>query len=488
MPLTRLSDASVADRLQLMNPTPAARHGVAVIDVRALHLKLVNARFAALHGYDVNDLIRRSAAAVFSPAFCQRLAEHINANSDACSYRQQTINVRKDGSTFAADVEVNIIKNSYGEPYLCLVRVHPIGAEQTAGSRIIRLPEDALRQIGRDISHDVVRYDRRCRYVFVNAAAQKTLGGTPHELIGKTPVEVLGPQAAELQKNVETVFRSGVMLNAECFAPSRHGGSIAVGTLTLMPEFDEQDRVVSVIAVAHELAELRNTRQQLEESRLLLHSMVTRHDADIEAERKHIAREIHDDLGQVLTALRIKVDTCRLQHGGSHPEQDQSLQQIQQLVTQAFGVVRNVAASLRPAALDMGLVAALEWMVQKFRDDNGIFCELGVDEADIDLDDERAVAVFRIVQESLTNILRHASARHVRILLGRYGDHYELLISDDGVGFDQDAPRKGNSYGLLGISERVFILGGQLTVMSTQGSGTTLNIRFPRQPTPDTDT
>jgi signal transduction histidine kinase len=155
---------------------------------------------------------------------------------------------------------------------------------------------------------------------------------------------------------------------------------------------------------------------------------------------------------------------------------------MRELVEKTIRVVRQVASNLRPAALNLGIGPALEWLVEDFGQRTGIAYELNLSGGEIDLDDTWATAVFRIVQESLTNVMRHADAASVAVSLKRDGEALLLEVKDDGRGFDYEAASHGPSFGLLGIRERVRVLGGSLTVDSGAGRGTVVSIHIPHIP------
>jgi signal transduction histidine kinase/ligand-binding sensor domain-containing protein len=201
-------------------------------------------------------------------------------------------------------------------------------------------------------------------------------------------------------------------------------------------------------------------------------------EASREEERKHLTREIHDELGQHLSALRMGVSVVGLEFGEKNPSLQGKIEGMVALVDATIKVVRNVVSSLRPSALDMGVVSALEWLAEEFTRHTGVPCSLDVCEENIVLDDQRATTIFRIAQESLTNISRHAQASQVKISLERIDKHYVLQVRDNGMGFDT-ALRKKKSLGLIGIRERTSMLGGEVAIFSVPGVGTTIKVSIP---------
>ncbi|WP_454867168.1 sensor histidine kinase [Pseudomonas lini] len=151
-----------------------------------------------------------------------------------------------------------------------------------------------------------------------------------------------------------------------------------------------------------------------------------------------------------------------------------------ELTDETIQIVRNVATSLRPASLDMGLASAVEWLVAEFSRHTGIPCRLEAPATRLELDDERATAAFRVIQESLTNIARHAQASQVGINLERDTEHFLIEVRDNGKGCDPGHQHKG-TLGLLGMRERGHMLGGEVVIDSALGQGTCVRVRIPIQ-------
>src|SRR6266702_2841056 len=214
----------------------------------------------------------------------------------------------------------------------------------------------------------------------------------------------------------------------------------------------------------------------------MLRELTSHRETAREEERRHIAREMHDELGQHLTALRLRASVLRMQLGNDRPELVEQTQALISLVDETMQVVRGVIASLRPAALDTGISAALEWLAAGFNRNGRTICRLHLQDENIVVSEDRAIVLFRLVQEALTNVARHAAANEVVITLERTPDGCLLEVCDDGKGFDVLANRK-RSFGLAGMEERVLMLGGQINVISSPGAGTTIRVRLPDHPT-----
>ena len=194
-----------------------------------------------------------------------------------------------------------------------------------------------------------------------------------------------------------------------------------------------------------------------------------------ESERKRIAMEMHDELGQLLTALRIEVLLLK-QNIDNDLIALQKADEMKRLVDSIIGAVRGVVNHIRPAALDFGIVPALEWLADDFRRRTSIPCCLIAVGPEPSLSESHTVGIFRIVQESLTNISRHASASQVEIRLTKSGSRVELIVADDGRGFDMPVRRLG-SYGLVGMADRAKMMDAHLKIHSRPGNGSVIKLR-----------
>ena len=200
-----------------------------------------------------------------------------------------------------------------------------------------------------------------------------------------------------------------------------------------------------------------------------------------EQERKALSRELHDEIGQLLTALRMELGNAERSRAGSGGEADIHLDQAKKLAETTLKTTRDIAMGLRPAMLDLlGLGPALEWQTREFSRRYKTPIQLDVDGDLRDLPDPHRTYLYRIVQEGLTNCARHAQAKNIRVSLKDADGQLAVTVEDDGVGFDQDG---GVAYGLglLGITERVRELCGKIAILSEPGKGTRLEVMLPRE-------
>lgn len=234
------------------------------------------------------------------------------------------------------------------------------------------------------------------------------------------------------------------------------------------------------IALAQAMTqELRASESKLQWSNENLRRLAAHANNIREDERKRIAREIHDDLGQNLLALRIEADMLSVRTSERQPRlHARALLTVRQ-IDATIRSVRQIINDLRPTVLDLGLNAAVDWQIDEFRRRAGIECQLIEPHGEIKVSDQCATALFRILQESLSNISRHAGATRVKVELRVDGGWISMTVSDNGVGLQQDGRSKQGSFGLVGIEERMNILSGVFRLVSTPGGGTTVHISVP---------
>lgn len=241
---------------------------------------------------------------------------------------------------------------------------------------------------------------------------------------------------------------------------------------------DSAGKPVRMAGSITDITERKQAEEALRQSRASLRKLVGHLERVKEDERKRIAREIHDELGQNLLALRIDVAMM-----AGHPHSiaitqervNAALEQIDTTIKSVRAIINN----LRPAVLDLGLHAAIEWQAMKFERRSGIMCELNIDHDEFDVDNQHATALFRIVQESLTNIVRHAKASHVQIDMQRRDGGLVLKIADNGIGLLPESGRKAGAFGLVGIEERIHALGGTFATANNLGPGMTVTVSIP---------
>ncbi|OIQ87745.1 sensor histidine kinase LiaS [mine drainage metagenome] len=340
--------------------------------------------------------------------------------------------------------------------------------------------EREFRTLAESAPDNIVRYDDEARMLYINPVLERTIGLPAVEVLGRRIDDIYPRNEAILryQKVLEQVIASGSPAEFEMVSEPIGGNRAIYDLIKIVPELDEEGVVVGAVAIGRDYTELKAAERSLEESQYMLRQLAARSESNLENEHKALAQAVHDELGQYLMALRMNVTAIGVEFGANSPALKEKTDRLIELMDITILVVRNVVASLRPKALDMGVVPALEWLVDEHQTRTKILCELQVCDEGIHLDDKRATAVFRIVQESLTNISRHAEASKIVIVLEKNESQYVLQVRDNGKGFDT-AIRKDKSFGLVGMHERAYMLGGKVEVSSEVGLGTMIKVFIP---------
>jgi signal transduction histidine kinase len=199
-----------------------------------------------------------------------------------------------------------------------------------------------------------------------------------------------------------------------------------------------------------------------------------------EEERRRIAREVHDELGGMLTSIKMELSLLRSE--AQRSEREAILARADGLVDHSITLIRRIASDLRPQLLDdLGLVAALEWLVAEFGQRTGVRCRFSPPPQDLAVSREKATALFRIVQEALTNVARHAAASCVTVRVEADGCSLKATVRDDGRGISSAQVQSPDSFGLIGMRERAAHFGGRVTLQGRRQAGTTVSVEIPLQ-------
>jgi len=225
----------------------------------------------------------------------------------------------------------------------------------------------------------------------------------------------------------------------------------------------------------------KRAEERITKSRERLRNLSGRLQSLLEEERTRISREIHDELGQALTALKLDLLlTRRSLVSNGLAEQSAKVHEIERAVIRIIRTVRKIATDLRPGILDeLGVAAAIEWMAKDFQSRTGISCKVTLQAMDRISDTVRATTIFRIVQEALTNIMRHAAASQVNVSLEKKDDSLTVEVRDNGIGIMEGRISDSKSHGLIGIRERVLLLGGEAVISGKPGEGTLVRVTLP---------
>ena len=346
-------------------------------------------------------------------------------------------------------------------------------AARAAGAEALRLTQFSIDQSTVGILW--VNWDSHVRYA--NRAAETMLGYAAGALIER-PLIDFDPTLnmdrwLDVWKRARASEEGPQTFAADCV---RADGSILPADVSLsFLRFAEGEYLVVYL---NDVTERRRYVAALQQSEIQLRELSAHLETVREEEKARIAREVHDELGQMLTVLKLETSMCELAYAQLDPGLTERLNSMKRLIAQLFQLVRDVATALRPPILDAGIASAIEWQARRFEARTHIPCLVQVPDNLPALSDAKAIGLFRILQEALTNVMRHAQAHTVELTLTVENADLRLTISDDGVGFVEN-PGRPVSFGVVGMRERVLMMGGQLSLHSELGEGTTLSVTVP---------
>jgi len=328
----------------------------------------------------------------------------------------------------------------------------------------------------------VIALDMEGRIIYWNSFASKLCHWTPEEVLGKNIREVTipPPNRGRYEQVIGAVLKTGYF---EGELPLlRRDGTTFPAVLTVTAVRDRRGLLIGYAGVAVDVTEQKQAEEHLKASGEQLRQLATHNQSLRETERARIARDIHDEMGQHLTALKIDLFHIAkdLKGKGARQEAARNIESAIGLVDSAIQSVRRISAELRPSILDdLGIASAIEWQLQEFQSRTRIRCAIRRPDEDVPLEPDCSTQVFRIFQEVLTNIARHANASAVRVGIKQENGHLVLNVRDNGKGITQQQIMARGSLGLLGMRERALQVNGELSIRGLRGKGTSVSLRVP---------
>jgi PAS domain S-box-containing protein len=480
--------------------------------------KIIDANTAAANfwGYSVEELRNMHITDINPSSFdvIKAAMERVKANNATQLEFQHRL---KNNEIRDVEIYSSVLTHNNKTVIYCIA--HDVTGQNLA-EKALRESQKKLEAIIETAMDAVVQYDAEGAVIDWNTHAEKIFGWTRQEAIGMPLVESIIPKQHHnaylngmkefLEDEMGTVRHSQFEIDARHRDGREFPIEVAITTMisssgkqeycAFMHDITSRKKSENALRKARielenrvfertaelvrtnrrlnsEITERTQAQESLQQSQEMLRQLIAHQDRILENERRRIAREIHDELGQHLLVLRI--DVSMLGNAESeHPKLDERIRSILQHIDATMRSVRAIINNLRPSVLDLGLYAALEWQAEEFQRRSGIACELVADDEELEFEDSLATVLFRILQEALTNVLRHAKASLVRIELHRDSGRLIMTITDNGVGMQKTQRNEQKSFGLVGIRERLHILGGELNLESSS-NGTVLTVTVP---------
>ncbi len=347
--------------------------------------------------------------------------------------------------------------------------------------RKLRESEGRFRSLVEATSDWVWEMDEDLVYTYVSPKIRDIMGYEPEALLGKTPVTLMPPdEARRLAVSFSSIIASQKAFNIlENKNIHRDGHQLVLET-SGVPFFDRHGKFRGYRGIHRDITKRKKAEEALKRSREELRRLSAHLESVREKERARVAREIHDELGQSLTALKMDISWLNKRVPEDQKALHEKTESMSGLVDKTIQTVKRISSELRPGLLDdLGLVAAIEWEAEDFQKRTEIKCELNLPPFDIVLDQDRSTALFRILQETLTNVIRHAKATKVKISLVEKNNTIVMKVKDNGKGIPEETTPEPESFGLIGIRERVRSFGGKVKIQGIEGKGTTVTVGIP---------
>lgn len=391
--------------------------------------------------------------------------------------------IRKDGSRVSVLIGSAMLEGQKDKGSSFIMDI----TERKQVEEQLRQSEERFRQMAESITEVFwMTNPNKSQILYVSPAYEKIWGRT-RQSVYEHPTTWLDAVHPDDRQRVKRAVMTQQTLGAydEEYRIIQPDGSVRWIRDRAFPINDAEGRVYRVTGIAEDNTERKFAEEKIKATSAQLRALSARLQSAREDEARRIAREVHDELGATLSSLRWDLEdigeaVSRSAERLQVEELSDRIAAMIDLIDTTINTVRRIASELRPIGLDaLGLKETIEWQAQQFQERTGIVVECDFDQESIDLKGEQATAAFRIFQEALTNILRHAQATTVSIELRNENEGFSFTICDNGRGITQEETSSGRSLGLLGMRERAHLIGGSVKITGTEGNGTVVTLRIP---------
>lgn len=435
-------------------------------------------------GYDVGELVGKSILAYVHPEDGQTLNAAFRRILEApglippIEFRF----LHRDGSTHSLESVGSSIPHEV-DGMRILLNCRDI-TERKRAEEALRESEEKYRTIVSNINDAYYEVDADGSFTFFNESLTRIFGSSPNQLLGMNYRHYTDPATSQrLSTAYGDAMRTGESTTLIDYEIRRGDGEKRSLEVSLSPIRDGTARAKGFRGIIRDVTERKTAEKALRASEEQLRALSAHLQSVREEERTRIAREVHDELGQALTALKLDLSWV-----GDRLSRDQHalngrVGSMLKFIDSTIETVRRISAELRPPILDhFGLTAAIEWELHRFNNRAGIECEFRAIPEDITLDQNRSTTVFRVLQEALTNVRRHANATAVKVDLRQDDDELILEVKDNGRGITESQTLAPTSLGLIGIRERARMCGGSVRILGSVEQGTTVTVVIPIEP------
>jgi PAS domain S-box-containing protein len=378
---------------------------------------------------------------------------------------------KKDGSTVMVEVNSKILPDGR---FLSMVRDL---TDRIEAQKQIEKEKELSDNIIDSLPGVFYFYDQNGKFIRWNKQLEIVTGYSGKEISKMHPTQLFeGEDVKYIEERIAKVFAEGVA-DAEADFVFKDGSRKPYYFKAILVDFEGQP---CLLGTGIDISDRKKAEMELTDSYKAIRKLTSHLQNVREEDRAHIAREIHDELGQQLTVLKMDVSWVNKKLGTTDELIKQKMKDLLVMLDETVKTVRRISSELRPSLLDdLGLTAAMEWQLHEFKKRSGIKTSFSAPELEIKLPDMIKTGLFRIFQESLTNVVRHSYAKKLKISLEHKDSNFVLTIADDGKGFDKDKVANKRTLGILGMKERTSMIGGIYDISSTPGKGTTVVVSIP---------
>lgn len=451
-------------------------HGIAIGNPETESIQTCNPSFARLLGYDNPEGMENiKISALYAPEWREKIKSCIQDADKGGENRYEGQMLRIDGSRLDVQIDLVSVKDTNQKVLYRVATIQDITARKRAEEKM-RLQVSAMEAS----ANAILIADRNGNVEWINHAFTTMTGYGFDEIHNTNYLDFM--RSTEPHSYSQEMWRSvlsGKVWRGELINLHKDGSPYPVEQV-VTPVFNEVGEIAHVIAIKQDVSERKAIAAALQQS-LNNYQQLSNHLETVrEEERVRIAREIHDELGGFLTALKIDLSFLKKQIPGDLSVCHEKTEEMKQNIHQGLRTIKRIINDLRPSILDhLGLIPALEWLAENLIKRADIACTLDLPNHMIDISDELKTAIFRITQEAFVNIVRYANASKVTMVLETGDSDFLITIIDNGIGITQEQMMKPSSFGIQGMRERVRYFGGDLTIDASPAMGTSIKISIP---------
>ncbi|MFA7711707.1 MAG: PAS domain-containing sensor histidine kinase, partial [Candidatus Neomarinimicrobiota bacterium] len=340
--------------------------------------------------------------------------------------------------------------------------------------------EKNFRELVNLLPQTIYELDKDDKFRFTNQVGFDTFGYDQQDIDSGINFYQLfiAEEREKLNRNIQRIYNGSEVEGHEYTALRKNGTTFQA--LIYSSPIMYNEKPVGLRGVVIDITDRKQVEQDLKDSRDQFRNLSAHLQSVREEERSYIAREIHDELGQALTALKMDLIWMNKRLTPGQIEIAEKIDSMFNLMDKTIQTIRRISTDLRPGLLDdLGLTAALEWYCEDFQNRTGIKCNLRIKPAEMEIDQERSIAIFRIFQETLTNVARHAQANEVKADLRIKNHDFVMKIIDNGIGISDAQVNDPQNLGLVGLRERVYPWNGRIEIKGRPNKGTTVLVWIP---------